>query len=217
MLRPEISNDLFIILLLISIVFIAVAKLLFEKRFNHFSTVLINSSYLKVFSRDQKFFDLFDGLLFLNLIFSISIFSFISYSSLVSPEDTSDLYIFNLIIGIGIFILIKVLIERLIGSLFTVDNLIDKYLFQKTSYKNFLGLVLTPINIVLLFSITPNRTVIIGVIILLIIINCIGLLTSFKSNLNLIKREFFYFILYLCALEIGPYLILYKVFLENKV
>jgi len=217
MLRPEISNDLFIILLLISIVFIAVAKLLFEKRFNHFSTVLINSSYLKVFSRDQKFFDLFDGLLFLNLIFSISIFSFISYNSLVSPADYSDLYIFNLIIGIGIFILIKVLIERLIGSLFTIDNLIDKYLFQKTSYKNFLGLVLTPINIILLFSITPNRTVIISVIILLIIINCIGLLTSFKSNLNLIKREFFYFILYLCALEIGPYLILYKVFLENKV
>jgi len=217
MLRPEISNDLFIILLLISIVFIAVAKLLFEKRFNHFSTVLINSSYLKVFSRDQKFFDLFDGLLFLNLIFSISIFSFISYNSLVSPADYSDLYIFNLIIGIGIFILIKVLIERLIGSLFTIDNLIDKYLFQKTSYKNFLGLVLTPINIILLFSITPNRTVIICVIILLIIINCIGLLTSFKSNLNLIKREFFYFILYLCALEIGPYLILYKVFLENKV
>jgi len=217
MLRPENSNDLFIILLLISIVFIAVAKLFFEKRFNHFSTVLINSSYLKVFSRDQKFFDLFDGLLFLNLIFSISIFSFISYNSLISPEDTSDLYIFNLIIGVGIFILIKVLIERLIGSLFTVDNLIDKYLFQKTSYKNFLGLVLTPINIILLFSITPNRTVIICVIILLIIINCIGLLTSFKSNLNLIKREFFYFILYLCALEIGPYLILYKVFLENKV
>lgn len=217
MLRPEISNDLFIILLLISIVFIAVAKLLFEKRFNHFSTVLINSSYLKVFSRDQKFFDLFDGLLFLNLIFSISIFSFISYNSLVSPADYSDLYIFNLIIGIGIFILIKVLIERLIGSLFTVDNLIDKYLFQKTSYKNFLGLVLTPINIILLFSTTPNKTVIISVIILLVIINCIGLLTSFKSNLNLIKREFFYFILYLCALEIGPYIILYKVFLENKV
>lgn len=217
MLRPETSNDLFIILILISIVFIALAKLLFEKRFNHFSTVLINSSYLKVFSREQKFFDLFDGLLFLNLIFSIAIFSFISYTSIVNPLDTSNFYIFNLIIGIGIFILIKVLIERLIGSLFSIDNLIDKYLFQKTSYKNFLGLVLTPINIFLLFSITPTKAIIIGVIILLIIINCIGLLTSFKSNLNLIKREFFYFILYLCALEIGPYIILFKVFLENKV
>lgn len=217
MLRPEISNDLLIILILISLTFIALAKLLFEKRFNQFTSVLFNSSYLKIYSRDQKFLDLFDGLLFLNLIFSLSIFCYISFSSLTYTLDISISYIFNLIIGIGIIILIKVLIERLIGSLFNIDNLIDKYLFQKTSYKNFLGLILTPINILLLFSFTPNRTIIFSIIILIVIINSIGLLTSFKSNLNLIKREFFYFILYLCALEIGPYIILYKVFIENKV
>jgi hypothetical protein len=216
MLRPETSNDLLIILIVISLIFIALAKLLFEKRFNHLTSVLINSSYLKVYSRDQKFLDLFDGLLFLNLIFSISIFCFISYKSILDYKEVSVNFIFNLIIGIGIFILIKVLIERLIGSLFNIDNLIDKYLFQKTSYKNFLGLILTPINIFLLFSITPNKDLIFGIIILLLLINLIGLLTSFKSNVNLIKREFFYFILYLCALEIGPYIILYKVILENK-
>jgi hypothetical protein len=120
-------------------------------------------------------------------------------------------------LSIGVFILIKVLLERLIGSLFTIDNLIDRYLFQKTSYKNFLGLLLIPINVILLFSITPNKTIILSAIILLAAINTIGLLTSYKSNLNLIKRDFFYFILYLCALEIGPYLILYKVVIENKV
>ncbi|TYA53012.1 DUF4271 domain-containing protein [Formosa maritima] len=215
MLRPETSNDLFIILIVVSLIFIALAKLLFEKRFNHFASVLINSSYLNVFSRDQKFLDLFDGLLFLNQIFSVSIFIFISYNFLVDPLEVSPSFIFNLVIAIGIFILIKVLIERLIGSLFNIDNLIDRYLFQKTSYKNFLGLILTPINIILLFSITPNKYLIFSIIIILFFINSIGLLTSFKSNLNLIKREIFYFILYLCALEIGPYIILYKVIIEN--
>lgn len=217
MLRAETSNDLFIILIVISLIFIALAKLLFEKRFNHFASIIINSSYLKVYSKDQKFLDLFDGLLFLNLIFSVSIFIVICYNSLVENISFSSSIIFNIIISIGVLILIKVLIERLIGSLFSIDNLIDKYLFQKTSYKNFLGLILTPINIILLFSLTPNKLIIITIIILLLIINLIGLVTSFKSNLNLIKREFFYFILYICALEIGPYIIIYKVIVENNI
>ncbi|PWK18969.1 DUF4271 domain-containing protein [Xanthomarina spongicola] len=217
MLRPESSYDLFIVLIIISLVFIALAKLLFEKRFNQFVSVLINSSYLKIYSREQKFLDLFDGLLFVNLIISLSIFSYITYQILIEHIDNTINFIFNLIIGIGLFILIKVLLERLIGSLFSIDNLIDKYLFQKTSYKNFLGLALIPINIILLFSIEPNKYIIVCVVLLLLIINIIGLITSFKSNLNLIKREFFYFILYLCALEIGPYIILFKVFIVNKV
>ncbi|MFL0353463.1 DUF4271 domain-containing protein [Xanthomarina sp. GH4-25] len=217
MLRPETSNDLFVILIVISLIFVAIAKLLFEKRFNHFASILINSSYLKIYSRDQKFLDLFDGLLFLNLIFSVSIFSFIGYNTFHEDVSISSIFIINLVVGIGIFVLIKVLIERLIGSVFNIDNLIDKYLFQKTSYKNFLGIVLTPINVFLLYSITPNKYIIVSVIFLLLTINVIGLVTSFKSNVNLIKREFFYFILYLCALEIGPYIILYKVIVENKV
>ncbi|WP_417858055.1 DUF4271 domain-containing protein [Xanthomarina gelatinilytica] len=217
MLRPTSTNDFFIILIVVSLVFVAIAKLLFEKRFNHFASILINSSYLKVYSKDQKFIDLFDGLLFLNLLFSASIFGFICYNTLFESIEMSVALIFKFMFGIGVFILIKVLLERLIGSLFSIDNLMDKYLFQKTSYKNYLGLALIPINVLLLFSMTPNKAIVLTVIILLTIINTIGLLTSYKSNLNLIKRDFFYFILYLCALEIGPYIILYKVFIETKV
>ncbi|WP_417853895.1 DUF4271 domain-containing protein [Xanthomarina gelatinilytica] len=217
MLRPTSTNDFFIILIVVSLVFVAIAKLLFEKRFNHFASILINSSYLKVYSKDQKFIDLFDGLLFLNLLFSASIFGFICYNTLFESIEMSVALIFKFMFGIGVFILIKVLLERLIGSLFSIDNLMDKYLFQKTSYKNYLGLALIPINVLLLFSMTPNKAIVLTVIILLTVINTIGLLTSYKSNLNLIKRDFFYFILYLCALEIGPYIILYKVFIETKV
>lgn len=217
MIRPTSTNDFFIILIVVSLVFVAIAKLLFEKRFNHFASILINSSYLKVYSKDQKFIDLFDGLLFLNLLFSASIFGFICYNTLFESIEMSVALIFKLMFGIGVFILIKVLLERLIGSLFSIDNLMDKYLFQKTSYKNYLGLALIPINVLLLFSMTPNKAIVLTVIILLTVINIIGLLTSYKSNLNLIKRDFFYFILYLCALEIGPYIILYKVFIETKV
>ena len=60
MLRDNISNDFFIILLVASLVVIALAKITSPKRFNDFIMVLGNSKYLKIYSREQKFFDKFD-------------------------------------------------------------------------------------------------------------------------------------------------------------
>ncbi|GAA4889062.1 DUF4271 domain-containing protein [Flaviramulus aquimarinus] len=215
MLRNIISNELFTVLIVIGLVIVAIAKLTDPKRFDDFIIVLGNTKYLKIYSKDQKFFDKFDGLLFSNLILSLSVFCFIIYQYLTESNQVSINTMFKLAFGIGVFILIKVLIERLIGSLFEIDSLIDQYLFQKISYKNFLGILLLPINALLLFSFQPTLPIIYLMIILLLIVNIIGLISSFKTHQSLIKTNLFYFILYLCALEIAPYVILYKVFVTK--
>jgi hypothetical protein len=214
MLRNVPTYELFTILIVISIIFIAVAKALFPKRFNDFVYVLGSSRYLKIYSREQKFFDKFDALLFVNLILSSAIFGFIwlgcENNQIVPSID--DLFKFTF--GIGTFILIKVLLERLIGSLFEIDKLIDQYLFQKISYKNFLGVILLPINLLLIYSFKPSLIVFYIIVCIILIINLVGLITTIKTNQSIIKQNFFYFILYLCALEIAPYIILYKVFIS---
>ncbi|ALJ05867.1 hypothetical protein APS56_12325 [Pseudalgibacter alginicilyticus] len=212
MLRHVTSNELFTILMVIGLVFIGVTKLLFPKRFDEFMSILGNSNYLKIHVRDQKFLDKFDALLFINLVLSIATFCFIIYRQLTDYETPNINIVFKYIIGIAVIILIKVLFERLIGSLFEIDKLIDQYLFQKITYKNFIGVLLIPINAFLIFSIHPTLTHIYIVVIFLLIINLIGIITSFKEHQNLIKSNLFYFILYLCTLEISPYIILYKVF-----
>ena len=214
MLRNVPTYELFTIIIVVSLLFITLAKALYPKRFNDFVSVVGNSNYLKIYLREQKFFDKFDALLFVNLILSITIFSFICvrYDNVILNPSIDDL--FKLFVGIGIFVLIKVLLERLIGSLFEIDKLIDAYLFQKISYKNFLGLLLFPINVFLIFSFKSNLTIIYIIIIILFIINVSGLVTTIKTNQSLIKQNLFYFILYLCALEIAPYIIIYKVFIS---
>ena len=213
MIRDTASNELFTVLLVLGLVIVAAAKLLAPKRFNDFIYVVGNFKYLKIYSREQKFFDKFDALLFVNLILSASVFCFIIYQFITDSKALSVNFMFKLTLGIGIFILIKVLIERLIGSLFEIDKLVDTYLFQKISYKNYLGLVLLPINALLIFNLIMSLTIVYIVIGLLLIVNVIGLITSFKTHLSIIKNNLFYFILYLCALEIAPYIILYKVFI----
>jgi hypothetical protein len=122
---------------------------------------------------------------------------------------------FKILLGVGAIILIKVLLERLIASLFEIDSLIDSYLFQKTNYKNFLGLILLPINILLVFTISLTPNVFYIIFGLLIVINIVGFVTSIKSHQKTIINNIFYFILYLCALEIAPYVILYKLLLNS--
>ncbi|WP_298339974.1 DUF4271 domain-containing protein [uncultured Algibacter sp.] len=215
MLRHIVSNEIFTILLVLGLIIVAIAKLISPKRFDDFILVLGNDKYLKIYSRDQKFFDNFDALLFANLVLSLSVFCFIIYKKITETSDISGNTMFKLTFSIGVFILIKILIERLIGSLFEIDKLVDQYLFQKTSFKNYLGLLLLPINALLLYSFQPTLPLIYGVISLLLIVNILGLISSFKTHQSLIKNNIFYFILYLCALEITPYVILYKVFIAN--
>lgn len=212
MLREVTSYELFTVLMVIGLVFIAIAKLISPKRFDDFMLVLGNSKYLKIYVKEQKFFDKFDALLFINLIISASIFGFLIYDFTIKHTEHSPNIMFKLTVGIGIFILAKVLLERLIGSLFEIDKLIDDYLFQKITYKNYLGVLLLPINALLLFSFSPTLKILYIIIILLLIVNIVGVITTFKAHQSLLKRNLFYFILYLCTLEIAPYIILYKVF-----
>ncbi|WP_205334769.1 DUF4271 domain-containing protein [Gelidibacter japonicus] len=216
MMREIIANEWFTIFMVLGLVFITLAKVLYTNRFLDFIGVFGNSRYLKIYTKDQKFIDIFDGLLFFNLVISLSIFGYLSFLTL-QPDQTFELDVFlKILLGISTLGIIKILIERLIGSLFEIDKVIESYLFQKTSYKNFSGFVLLPLNALLLYTISPTRTSILVGILVLVIINLIGFATSFKIHQKTVLNNIFYFILYLCALEIGPYLILYKVIVEYK-
>lgn len=215
MIREIVSYDIFTVLIVLGLLFVALSKVFFEKRLRDFTYIFINSTYLKIYEKEQRFFDLFDGLLFTNLVLGLTTFCYLALHQFnLYPEISLNL-VLKLSIGIAIFFTIKTLLERLVGSVFDIDTLCDSYLFQKISYKNFLGLLLIPINILLLYAIQPTKLIIYIITALLLAVNLVGLITSYKSNQNLIKRNVFYFILYLCALEIGPFLILYKLLVDN--
>lgn len=209
MLREVILNDWYTVFLMLALICITASKLLFAKRFEDFLYIVANSNYLKIYARDQKFIDGFDAFLFTASVISISVFSYIVFNTFVANSMFELIFFLKLLFAVATFILIKVLVERLIGSLFEIDKLMDTYLFQKTTYKNFIGIILIPINIVFIYSLEPTKIAIYLVFGVILLINFIGFITSFRNFQKLLISNFFYFILYLCALEIGPYIILY--------
>jgi hypothetical protein len=212
--RNFITYEWFTIFTIVGLFAIVVAKYINTLRFNDFLYVIGNSKYLKIYTKDQKFIDHFDSFLFVNLAISLSIFIYFAYSNFISPISFELITFLKLLFAVSAVIIIKTLLERLIGSLFEIDSLIDDYLFQKTTFKNYSGMVFLTANLFLLYTNLPVNIVIISAILLVCLINLIGFLTSFKNYQKLINPNFFYFLLYLCALEIGPYVLLYKVIRE---
>ncbi|WP_405575175.1 DUF4271 domain-containing protein [Winogradskyella sp. Asnod2-B02-A] len=212
--RNYITYEWFTIFTIIGLFSIVVAKYINTLRFNDFLYVIGNSKYLKIYTKDQKFIDQFDSFLFINLSLSFSIFLFFAYSTFISPLDFELVSFLKLLFVVSTVIIIKTLIERLIGSLFEIDSLMDQYLFQKTTFKNLSGIVFLIANLFLLYTNISIEIIITIGFSLVCIINLIGFLSSFKTYQKLLNPNFFYFLLYLCALEIGPYILLYKVIRE---
>lgn len=216
MLREIVSNEWYTLFIMLGLVFITLAKHIFAHRFSDFIEVIGNSKYLKLYVKEQKYIDGFNTLLLLNLIISAAIFTSIILSTFNNDWSFNLILFLQLLVVIGAILVLKSGIERILGRLFEIEPLIDAYLFQKTSFKNYSGMLLIPINALLLFSVTPSKPIIYFIIGFIIIINLIGFITSVRNYQKLIISNFFYFILYLCTLEIGSYLILYKLIIENE-
>ena len=63
-------------------------------------------------------------------------------------------------------------------------------------------------NVVLAYIVKDSQTVIYITFFLILLVNTIGWVTLLRNHQNFIAGNFFYFILYLCALEIAPWVII---------
>ena len=114
--------------------------------------------------------------------------------------------------GVVGFVVAKIIVEKTIGIIFNIENIIHQYVHQKLSYRNLMS-VLFLIMLFIVAYVTPiNKDITLVFCLITVVINAIALFYSYKTNGKLIITNFFYFILYLCALEISPYVILYMVF-----
>ncbi|MFQ3304962.1 MAG: hypothetical protein ACI9JT_001033 [Polaribacter sp.] len=189
---------------------IAVLKIIDVEKLKGYALAIFNKGFLEdEVEEDTSFFSSFYSLL---LIFSsivlalvISLFvseikqhSFITFSSF--------LYVLGIVFG---YFLIKSLLEVLLTKIFLIEKQVRYYLISKFGYLYSISFFLLVFFI--LFQFGPlNFSSLIGIISVLFFIS---FMLHVVNNKKLIFSELFYFILYLCAFEIGPLLILFKMIL----
>ncbi len=205
------SNDLLTIIILLVLLLLTLSKSLFHSRFEDFTSLIGSGKFLAIKSKEHKLLFGFNVLMFGVHILSVSLFIFLTFRLFTTQaiENTGNLLL-RIITAYSFIALLKITVEKIIANVFDIDEIIDNYIFQKQTYLNFISLIIFGLSLFLVYSDIPSLPLfylIIGVIILSVFFT---LYTIVKKNLGLKSRFWFYFILYICALEIAPYVILYK-------
>ncbi len=201
------SKDWIIFLLVGCFVLLAIVSVLYKKRFEDFIKLPISNNFFIAKDKTDEMKHPFNIILFCIQIISISLFIYLFF-----PEENRlnfSLFI-QIITGVFVFEIVKLMVEKMIGSIFSIDVFINQYVYQKLTYRNFLSLLIFAANLIFYFSFKPDLSMLLVFIGALVVFNGLIIFYSIKNYRTLFFSNFFYFILYLCTLEISPYIILYK-------
>jgi hypothetical protein len=149
-----------------------------------------------------------------NLI-SLSFFIQLVFYHLDYGEKTDWVLFIRIFTMLSVFIFSKFLIEKIIATIFGIEEVIEQFSLQKVTFRTYMGLLLLPVTFMLFYSDYITNFIIYSIIIILLTINLLAYFISLKIYQNFIFSKFFYFILYLCALEIAPYYFIYYLITKN--
>lgn len=194
---------------------VVIARTAFESRFNDYIRLLVSDKYTKIYRESSHLWSGFNIVLFVVHLISLSFFIQIVLAHNGWGEKTDWLFFVRIFTGLFVFILSKFLIEKIIAVTFDVEELIDEFNLQKVNFRTYIGLLLFPVSMILFYGDFTTNTLISVIIITILIINLLTYLFSLKNHQNIVTGKLFYFILYLCALEIGPYYFIYYLITKN--
>lgn len=207
------SNDWASYLLAACFLLLACSRYFYPRRFEEFLLLPISDKFINIRGKEDSIYHPFALMLFVIQGICVSVFIYLLFRNFNPVEVQRNPFLFvQICTGYTIFVFIKFSIEKILASIFSIDAIVDQYLFQKLSYRNYLGLALFTGNILFLYSLSATRAALILFAAIVILFNVVALLSTYKRGRKIIVPNFLHFILYLCALEITPYIILYKVF-----
>lgn len=202
-------------LFVLSFTLIAVTRTAFETRFNDFLKILVSDKYIKVYKDPSHLMSGFTVLLFVVQSISFSFFIQMALSHFGYVSKTDWILFIRILTFFGVFVLTKFLIEKIIAAIFNIEEFAEQLNLQKVSYRTFISLLILPLNIYLFYSNNTSNVLLFCIIAIILIINLYSYLISLKIYQNLLIGKLFYFILYLCALEIAPYYFIYYLITKN--
>ena len=209
MIREYFSNDILTSLIIFSILLIFVLKKInsqkFYENFSFNKKTLIN----KLSNNDYLSFRSINVVYLLVFVINTSILFAIFKNDKFNSQD-----FLKFATLLSLFILLKLFLEKFIGWLFNFKKKCDNYLTIKFKYLGTIGLYILMLNIVCIYSSGYNYELVYISLIISLLCLIISYFTIFFSFKNIIYKNWFYFILYLCTLEIIPYYYIISRFLK---
>lgn len=209
------DKDWAFIVFIMSLLLVVFIKSSFEKRFYDFSRIIISDKYHKVYKDSSNIMSIFTIFIFIVNIISLAFFIHmvaVYYGLTIKTDWTLFTRIATFL---TVFILVKYLIEKIVATIFGIEEIMDEYNVSKVNYRIYVGLLLLPLIVVMYYNNWISNKFIIPLAFLLIVINLFTYVITLVRYQNLVLSKLFYFILYLCTFEIAPYYFIYYLIKKN--
>ncbi|MBC7524089.1 MAG: DUF4271 domain-containing protein [Flavobacterium sp.] len=216
-LHPRIveNKDWATLVFMMALALIVLAKSNFENRFSDFVRLLISDKYMKIYRDSSNLMSGFAILFFIVNMISLSFFIQLVLVHFGYGLKTDWVLFIRIFTLLNVFIVCKFLVEKIIGTTFGVEDVVEEFNLQKVSFRTFTGMLLLPVSTILFYGNYSTNLIILSIISILLLINAVTYLISLRNYQNLLIGKLFYFILYICALEIGPYYFIYYLIKKN--
>jgi hypothetical protein len=210
LIENNIQQDYWITILLVGcFVFLAVLKSFFKNSFSRWITGATPTDFAIKNYRDTIIFS-WSLMIFQGVVFSILFFLVSKYTAF---KFNFELNYLKLCVIFTSYLLGRWLIERGLALFFPIADYIIPYQVKFNFSRGLLALLLYIVICFMYFNSASSNSwlllfyVFLGVYLVLVIF-------SYISYKRFILDNFFYFILYLCALEILPFIVLYYLYIK---
>ena len=208
-LRAFDSLDWITAILFVSLVFIVIVKSLFYNRFMDFIILPFNNKYIFMYNKKDTLLNWFQIFITIFQVINFSLFIYLTFTIFFEGQfGSSPSFYFIILAFVILFMIAKIILQLSNGYIFNSNRVISQFIFKKLSYLNYSALVMFLSNILLCYVFKGLEAVVYLSIFLILLINVIGWVTAIRNHQKFIRSNFFYFILYLCALEIAPFVII---------
>ena len=207
--RILVNKDWATVLFVLAIAIIALNKSIFSVRFNEFIKLGYSDKYNKVYKDTNNLLNWFTISMFIIQLISFSFFILLLLSFFNYTKTDNYVTYIQIVTFLFVFVLSKFLIEKIVGTAIDSESVVDQFNLIKTNYRAFLGFILLPVNIVLYYNKVPMKEVFYIILGIFLLYNVFTYYFLVKTYQKIILGKLFYFILYLCTLEIAPYYFMY--------
>lgn len=210
-LHPRIleNKDWATLLFVLTFAVVAMTKSAYETRFSEFSKLIFSDKYAKIYRDNNHLKSSFTVGLFFVQIISYAFFILLTMNVFGHAAKTDWILFIQIATFLLYFILGKYLIEKIVATSFNIDEFVELFNLQKVTYRTYIGVLILPVNAILFYYNNIPQIVPLAIIGISLCISVYSYFISIKTYQNAIIGKLFYFILYLCALEIAPYYFLY--------
>ena len=190
---------------------VAFLRVFYPKHFKDYQRLLLNNKYIIIYGKKERKLHLFTVVLYLTQCLCLALFVYVSLKHYGIIKLYTERFMFlEIVLFVFLFLVAKLLLQRWISSLFDLSDFSRDYIFSRIAYSSYAAIVMVIVlflGVYLPFTSEKHLFLLLLVLLLILLsINMLSWIKIIKSNQKEIKPYLFYFILYLCALEIAPYI-----------